>query len=74
MLGNLFNYKYFYDVAKIKSKKNNINSNIISTYDETIKKYAQKFEFDWRLLAGICFQESRFNQGIENEWGAIGLF
>jgi membrane-bound lytic murein transglycosylase MltF len=74
MLGNLLNYKYFYDVAKIKSKDFDIDSNIISKYDETIKKYAQKYDFDWRLLAGLCSQESRFNQGIENEWGAIGLF
>jgi membrane-bound lytic murein transglycosylase MltF len=74
MLGNLLNYKYFYNVAKIKSKNFDINSNIISLYDETIKKYAQKFKFDWRLLAALCFQESRFNQGIENKWGAIGLF
>ena len=74
MLGNLLNYKNFYDVAKIQSKDFDIDSNIISTFDETIKKYAEKFQLDWRLLAALSFQESRFNQAIENEWGAIGLF
>lgn len=38
------------------------------------KKYAQKFGFDWRLFAGICYQESIFKQNIKNKWGAIGLF
>lgn len=73
-LGNLINYKYFYDVGKIQSKDFDIDSSTISKYDATIKKYGTKFKFDWRLLAGLCYQESRFNQGIENKWGAIGLF
>ena len=74
LLGNLMSYKYFYNVSKIQSKDFDIKSNKISKYDETIKKYAKKFSIDWRLLAGLCYQESRFNQDIINEWGAIGLF
>ena len=73
-LGNLLNYKYFYDIGKIQSKDFDIDSSTISKYDRTLKKYAKKFKFDWRLLAGLCYQESRFNQDIENKWGAIGLF
>ncbi len=73
-LGNLLGYKYFYDVGKIHSDDFDIESSTISKYDETLKKYAQRFGFDWRLLAGICYQESRFKQDIKNKWGAIGLF
>ena len=73
-LGNLLGYKYFYDVGQIQSDDFDIESSTISKYDETLKKYAQKFGFDWRLLAGLCYQESRFKQDIVNKWGAIGLF
>ena len=73
-LGNLLGYKYFYDAGKIQSNDFDIETSTISKYDETLKKYAHKFGFDWRLLAGICYQESRFTQDIKNKWGAIGLF
>lgn len=73
-LGNLLGYKYFYDVGKIQSDNFDIKSSTISKYDKTLKKYAIKFGFDWRLLAGICYQESRFQQDVKNKWGAIGLF
>jgi membrane-bound lytic murein transglycosylase MltF len=73
-LGNLLNYKYFYDIGKIQSKDFNLKTSTLSKFDKDIKKYAKQFSFDWRLLAGLCYQESRFNPKIINEWGAIGLF
>lgn len=74
LMGNLFSYKYFYNVSKIQSKDFDISKSIISKYDDIIKKYAKLYNIDWRLLAGLCYQESRFNQDIINKWGAIGLF
>ncbi len=73
-LGNLLGYKYFYGMGKIQSVGFDIDTSTISKYDATLKKYAQEFGFDWRLLAGLCYQESRFKQDIKNKWGAIGLF
>ncbi|MFT6631251.1 MAG: membrane-bound lytic murein transglycosylase MltF [Bacteriovoracaceae bacterium] len=74
LLGNLFSYKYFYDVGNIQSKDFDLKTSKISEYDNTFKEYAIKYSFDWRLLASLCYQESRFEAGIENKWGAIGLF
>ena len=74
LLGNLFSYKYFYDVGNIQSKDFDLKTSKISEYDKTFKEYAKKYSFDWRLLASLCYQESRFEGGIENKWGAIGLF
>ncbi len=73
-LGNLLGYKYFHDIGKIQSADFDIETSTISKYDKTLKKYAQKYGLDWRLLAGLCYQESRFKQNIKNKWGAIGLF
>jgi membrane-bound lytic murein transglycosylase MltF len=69
LLGNLMGYKYFN-----KYDGNKIISNSISKYDKSIKKYSKKYNIDWKLLSALCFQESRFEQGIINKWGAIGLF
>lgn len=74
LLGNTFGHKYFYDLGRIQSEDFDLATSRISKYDETFKKYAKKYNFDWRLLAAISLQESRFNQEIENKWGAIGLF
>lgn len=74
LLGNTFGHKYFYDIGRIQSEDFDMELSRISKYDDSLKKYAKKYNFDWRLLAALCLQESRFNQEIENKWGAIGLF
>jgi membrane-bound lytic murein transglycosylase MltF len=74
LLGNTFGHKYFDDLSRLQSADFNWAAQRISKYDDSLKKYGNKFGFDWRLLAAQCLQESRFNQEIENKWGAIGLF
>jgi membrane-bound lytic murein transglycosylase F len=45
----------------------------ISHYDDIFKKYASSIGWDWRLLASIAYQESKF-QLNEMSWaGAVGL-
>lgn len=45
----------------------------ISVYDKYIKKYSKIIDWDWRLLASLIFQESRFNPGLKSWAGAYGL-
>lgn len=45
----------------------------ISPYDESIKYYAKKLGWDWRLLAAVVFQESRFHIEARSPRGATGL-
>lgn len=70
-LGNVFHNKYFEDLSLIVRSR---EIGQISKYDNLIKKYGKKYNWDWRLLSALCFQESRFNPNIINKWGAIGLF
>ncbi|MDR0333681.1 MAG: transglycosylase SLT domain-containing protein [Dysgonamonadaceae bacterium] len=45
----------------------------ISIYDHYFKKFGKEFDIDWRLLAAISFQESRFDPEGHSWAGATGL-
>lgn len=45
----------------------------ISRYDYLIQKYAREIDWDWRLVAAIVWQESRFNPNATSFAGARGL-
>jgi membrane-bound lytic murein transglycosylase F len=44
----------------------------ISAYDEAIKKYSEQIGWDWRLLASMIYQESRFDPEAQSWAGAYG--
>lgn len=45
----------------------------ISIYDETFKQHATESAWDWRLIASIAYQESKFNNDLVSWAGAMGL-
>ena len=45
----------------------------LSEFDDIIKKTAKTIGWDWRLLASLIYQESRFRMDLESEKGAFGL-
>ena len=45
----------------------------IRNYGPTIKRYAGRYGFDWRLVLAIMKQESRFLRAAESHKGAEGL-
>lgn len=45
----------------------------ISPYDEIIRREADKIGWDWRIIASMIYQESRFNHTAESHAGAFGI-
>lgn len=45
----------------------------ISPYDKLVQKYAEEYDFDWRLVTAQMFQESSFNPRAKSWAGALGL-
>lgn len=45
----------------------------LSPYDELVRRYADEFGFDWRLIVAQMYQESRFDPAAQSSAGAIGL-
>ncbi len=45
----------------------------ISPYDKLVRKYSDRYGFDWRLVTAQMYQESRFNPKAKSHVGARGL-
>lgn len=69
--------KYFENerafIRREKSDYFSLNNNQISKYDELIKKFADQLDWDWRFLAALVYQESRFDPKANSWAGANGL-
>lgn len=70
--------KYYSPTSKnrmaLKRNHQKISANVISFfYDDLIKKYAQKYDLDWRLVAAIIYNESGFKHTATGWGGAYGL-
>ncbi|MEN8249894.1 MAG: transporter substrate-binding domain-containing protein [Bacteroidota bacterium] len=69
--------KYFRSTRKsreiAKSDFASFTGKKFSPYDDLIKENAAKLKWDWRLLAAMIYQESRFNPKTTSWAGAQGL-
>lgn len=68
--------KYFKNARTTQMAKSEYNSyagNKISPYDDLIKKFSDRIDWDWRLIASLIYQESKFNPKAESWAGAFGL-
>ncbi len=45
----------------------------ISPYDKLVRKYSNRYGFDWRLVTAQMYQESKFNPKARSHVGARGL-
>lgn len=45
----------------------------LSPFDKLIKKHAKNIDWDWRLLASLIYQESRFKDDFYSYAGAFGV-
>jgi len=72
----LLDKKYFkgYRMARMAgSDYFSNNTGKVSPFDELIKKYSDTIGWDWKLVAALIYQESRFDPAVESGRGAYGL-
>lgn len=69
--------KYFKSVKsqkeRVLSEYSSFNGQRISEFDDKLLAEAERIGWDWRLLAAVCYQESRFNPEARSWAGAYGL-
>ncbi len=69
-------HKYFESkriAQRMGSELHSIKGGKISNYDDVIKTLATEYGWDWRLIASIVYNESRFNPDAGSWAGAYGL-
>jgi membrane-bound lytic murein transglycosylase F len=57
----------------VKSDLYALNTGKVSVYDDIIREYSASIKWDWRLLASLICQESRFDPNVKSLSGAYGL-
>ena len=76
-LHNVLRRKYFSDGDQIRSRIEDpfalARTGRLSPYDDDFRRIAGAYEVDWRLVASIAFQESRFDPSAVSFAGAVGL-
>lgn len=73
---NMMVNKYFKNSKLMKVSASDERSDAaggLSPYDALVKRYAKKYEFDWRLITSQMYQESRFDPNAKSWVGAQGL-
>ncbi|ALM06394.1 lytic transglycosylase [Sediminicola sp. YIK13] len=74
---NVIYNKYFKNKKnfrrRVKSDIYSLNREEISPYDELIQEHAEKIDWDWRLIASLIYQESRFDPNNSSWADAKGL-
>jgi membrane-bound lytic murein transglycosylase F len=68
--------KYFNSSRTAFMAKNeavSFNGKKISKYDEILRNISRQYDFDWRLVASLVYQESQFKPEARSWSGAFGL-
>ena len=64
---------FFRSFNPIKRAEKGVITETVSPYDNLIRQYAKELGWDWRMLAAVVYQESKFSIGSRSHRGACGL-
>ncbi|MGB5261303.1 MAG: transporter substrate-binding domain-containing protein [Gammaproteobacteria bacterium] len=77
LLYNILYKKYFQNKRGIRKLargyEEGLETGQLSPYDDIIRRYADLYGFDWRLVTAQMYQESRFDPAATSFAGARGL-
>ena len=80
-ISHITSMEYYKDAKKsycrsfnpYKRADKGVTSRTLSPYDDIIKRYAKDLGWDWRMLAAVIYQESKFSINSTSHRGAKGL-
>ena len=73
MLGNILLKRYLKDNKWVKNPSTAKEMEKFHATLEIFVKYADKYDFDWLILAALGYQESRLDHSVRSPAGAIGV-
>ena len=72
-IGNQILAKYLKNANYVKDAGSESERKKFQALIEYFKKYGDKYDVDWLLMAAQGYQESQLNQGVRSPVGAIGV-
>jgi membrane-bound lytic murein transglycosylase MltF len=73
LLGNILFKRYLKDTKWVE---NSLNEKEFRKFQEAtvfLKKYSERYDFDWVMVGALAYQESRIDQSKRSPAGAIGI-
>ncbi|NQX91352.1 MAG: transporter substrate-binding domain-containing protein [Flavobacteriales bacterium] len=73
-----FAHKKYFDARRDQKKRvespySSFAEGRISPYDEVLQMEGDRIQWDWKLIAAVIYEESRFNPNAKSWAGAFGL-
>ena len=65
--------RFFHSTNPVKRAERGMIAENVSPYDDILKEYADGLGWDWRMLAAVVYQESKFSINSCSHRGAKGL-
>ncbi len=73
LLGNMLFKRYYENTRWVKNPLKGSLSGKVNEYRRYFEKYGHKYDFDWRLILAMAYQESGLNQKKKSSRGAVGI-
>jgi membrane-bound lytic murein transglycosylase MltF len=73
LLGNILFKRYYQSEEWIKNPLAADATSQMQKFSDLFRKYGEKYNFDWLMLAAVAFQESGLNPNKRSRAGAVGL-
>jgi len=73
LLGNVLYKRYFEDNKWVRNSLTEQEIEKFSKVSGYLREYAQKYEFDWLMLAALAYQESGLDNSKRSSAGAVGI-
>ncbi len=73
LLGNIMAKRYY---ESTKWARNAFSPEDVKRFNQTIalfRKYAGKYDFDYAMITALAYQESRLDQSLKSNRGAVGV-
>ncbi|WP_417427814.1 transporter substrate-binding domain-containing protein [Kiloniella sp.] len=73
LLGNIYFKKYFEQTKWIENPLHSREAKKLKTKRKLFEKYGLEYGIDWLALAALGYQESRLDQSVKSDAGAVGI-
>ena len=73
LVGNVLLKRYFQETTDSGDPLSRSGSDRLSKLEPLFRRYAELYDFDWKLLAALAYQESGLDEKQRSKAGAVGI-